>query len=47
LDYGGDLGLKLPPDTLQLALVQAKVAHANILSIDTAEAEKMPASSKW
>ena len=42
LDYGGDLGLKLPPDTLQLALVQAEVAHANIKGIDTTEAEKMP-----
>ncbi|HNB53031.1 MAG TPA: molybdopterin-dependent oxidoreductase, partial [Anaerolineales bacterium] len=42
LDYGQDLGLKMPPDTLQLALVQAKVSHANILSIDTSEAEKMP-----
>jgi len=42
LDFGQDLGLKLPPDTLQLALVQAKVPHANILSIDTSEAEKMP-----
>jgi aldehyde oxidoreductase len=42
LDYGADLGLKLPPNTLQLALVQAKVSHANILSIDTSEAEKMP-----
>lgn len=42
IDYGQDLGLKLPPDTLQLALVQAKVSHANILSIDTSEAEKMP-----
>jgi len=41
-DFGADLGLKLPPDTLQLALVQAKVSHANILAIDTAEAEKMP-----
>ncbi len=41
-DYGADLGLKLPPDTLQLALVQAQVSHANILSIDTSEAEKMP-----
>ena len=30
LDYGQDLGLKLPPNTLQLALVQAKVSHANI-----------------
>ncbi len=42
LDFGGDLGLKLPPDALHLALVQAKVSHANILGIDTAEAEKMP-----
>lgn len=42
LDYGQDLGLKMPPNTLQLALVQAKVSHANILSIDTSEAEKMP-----
>ena len=46
LDYGQDLGLKLPPNTLQLALVQAKVSHANILSIDTAEAEKMPGVAK-
>lgn len=42
LDYGQDLSLKMPPDTLRLALVQAKVSHANILSIDTSEAEKMP-----
>ncbi|MEW5956796.1 MAG: molybdopterin-dependent aldehyde oxidoreductase [Chloroflexota bacterium] len=42
LDYGQDLGLKLPPDTLHLALVQAQVSHANILSIDTSAAEKMP-----
>lgn len=42
LDFGQDLGLKMPPDTLQLALVQAKVSHANILAIDTAEAEQMP-----
>jgi aldehyde oxidoreductase len=42
LDYGQDLGLKLPPGTLQLALVQAKVSHANILAIDTSEAERMP-----
>ena len=41
-DYGADLGLKMPPDTLRLALVQAKVSHANILSIDASEAEKMP-----
>lgn len=46
LDYGQDLGLKLPSNTLQLALVQAKVSHANILSIDTAEAEQMPGVAK-
>ncbi|HNT05646.1 MAG TPA: 2Fe-2S iron-sulfur cluster-binding protein, partial [Anaerolineae bacterium] len=41
-DYGADAGAKLPPGTLQLALVQAKVSHANIKGIDTSEAEKMP-----
>ncbi|MEL7567383.1 MAG: molybdopterin-dependent aldehyde oxidoreductase [Dehalobacterium sp.] len=41
-DYGADLGLKMPAGTLQLALVQAKVSHANILSINTSEAERMP-----
>lgn len=46
LDFGQDLGLKMPFDTLQLALVQAKVSHANILSIDTSEAEKMPGVHK-
>ncbi len=40
-DYGADLGLKLPENTLHIKLVQAKVSHANILSIDTKEAEKM------
>jgi aldehyde oxidoreductase len=42
LDYGADLGIKMPEDTLCLALVQAEVSHAKILSIDTSEAEKMP-----
>jgi len=41
-DFGADLGLKLPAGTLHLALVQAEVSHANILSIDTSEAEAMP-----
>ncbi|WP_088225443.1 molybdopterin-dependent aldehyde oxidoreductase [Desulfosporosinus sp. FKB] len=41
-DFGADAGHKLPCGTLQLKLVQAKVSHANILSIDTSEAEKMP-----
>lgn len=41
-EYGADLGLRMPSNTLQCALVQAKVSHANILAIDTSEAEKMP-----
>ncbi len=32
----------MPPNTLRLALVQAKVSHALIKSIDASEAEKMP-----
>ena len=42
LDYGADLGLKMPENTLHIALVQATVSHANIKGIDTSEAEKMP-----
>ncbi|MDL2315722.1 molybdopterin-dependent oxidoreductase, partial [Desulfovibrio sp. OttesenSCG-928-A18] len=42
LDYGADLGLKLPAEALQIALVQATVSHAKIKGIDTSEAEKMP-----
>ena len=43
LDYGADLGLKvLPAGKLYLALVQAKVSHANIKGIDVDAAEKMP-----
>lgn len=42
IEYGSDFGLKMPPDTLQLKLVQAQVSHAKVLSIDTSEAEKMP-----
>lgn len=41
-DFGADSGLKMPEDTLHIKLVQAKVSHANILSIDTSEAEKVP-----
>lgn len=41
-DFGADLGLQLPENTLHIKLVQAKVSHANIISIDTSEAEKMP-----
>ncbi len=45
-DYGADLGLKMPAGTLRLALVQAKVSHARILSIDTTQAAKMPGVAK-
>ncbi len=46
LDYGADLGIKMPQGTLKLALVQAEVSHAKILSIDTSEAERMPGVEK-
>ena len=46
LDYGADIGLKMPVGTLRLALVQATVSHAKILSIDTSEAEKMDGVAK-
>ena len=42
-DYGDDIALKMPTGTLHAAIVQPKTTHhANILSIDTSEAEKMP-----
>ena len=41
-DFGADTAQRLPENTLKLALVQAEVSHANILSVDTSEAEKMP-----
>ena len=41
LDYGNDLGVKMPETTLHCALVQAKVSHAKILSIDVSAAEAM------
>lgn len=45
-DYGADLIAKMPVGTLHLALVQAKVSHATILSIDSSEAERMPGVEK-
>jgi aldehyde oxidoreductase len=45
-DFGADVALHMPPDTLRLALVQAKVSHANIKGIDTSAAEKMPGVAK-
>ncbi|MDR0859315.1 MAG: molybdopterin-dependent oxidoreductase [Oscillospiraceae bacterium] len=41
-DYGDDLKLKMPPETLHLALVLSEVPHAKIISIDTSDAEKAP-----
>ena len=42
-DYGDDQELKMPAETLHVAIVQPKLAHhAKILNIDTSEAEKMP-----
>jgi len=41
-DYGDDQELKMPAETLKVAMVQPKVAHhAKILNIDSSEAEKM------
>ncbi|MDR3373019.1 MAG: molybdopterin-dependent oxidoreductase, partial [Ancalomicrobiaceae bacterium] len=41
-DFGADVSLRMPKETLHLALVQAKVSHANVKDIDASEAEKMP-----
>ncbi len=41
-DYGDDVALQMPPGTAHLAIVLAEAHHANIISIDTSEAEKMP-----
>ena len=41
-DYGDDIKLQMPEGTAHLAVVLADVHHANIISIDTSEAEKMP-----
>jgi len=41
-DFGGDAGMRLPEGTLHIALAQARVSHANILSIDVSEAERVP-----
>lgn len=42
-DYGDDQELKMPEESLHVAIVQPKVAHhAKILKIDTSTAEKMP-----
>lgn len=40
-NYGDDLSLKMPDNTLELALVQPETSHAKILKIDTSAAEKI------
>ena len=45
-DFGSDMILQMPQETLHLALAQAEVPHANIISIDTSEAEAMPGVEK-
>jgi aldehyde oxidoreductase len=39
-DYGDDIKLKMPNGTAHLAVVISEVDHANIIKIDTSEAEK-------
>ena len=46
LDYGADMALRMPGGPLYLALAQAQVSHARIISVDTSEAEKMPGVAK-
>jgi aldehyde oxidoreductase len=41
-DYGNDVALQMPAGVAHLAVVLADAHHANIISIDTAEAEAMP-----
>ena len=42
-DYGDDVELKMPAETLHAVLVMPRITnHAKILSIDYSEAEKMP-----
>ena len=41
-NYGDDIGLIMPEDTLHLAPVITKVSHANIKGIDDSEAMKSP-----
>lgn len=41
-DFGADEALKMPEDTLRLALVQATVSHALLKNVDTSKAENIP-----
>ena len=44
-EYGADAAVHMPPDTLHLALAQAKVSHALIKGIDTSKPKRCPAWS--
>lgn len=47
-DYGDDIELKMPAETLHVALVQPKITHhAKIKNIDFSEAEKVPGVVKF
>ena len=41
-DFGNDIALKMPETMAHLAVTLADMPHANIISIDVSEAEKMP-----
>ncbi|MCL1913099.1 MAG: molybdopterin-dependent oxidoreductase [Eubacteriaceae bacterium] len=41
-DFGDDIKHQMPSNTAHLAVVISKERHANIISIDTSEAEEMP-----
>lgn len=45
-DFGADKILKMPEDTLHMALVQAEVSHAEIVSIDTSKRRVCPVWSR-
>ena len=46
-DYGDDIALKMPAETLHVELVMPRAAsHAKIIGIDYSEAEKMPGVKK-
>ncbi len=47
IDYGADLGLKMPPDTLRLALVHAEVSTPTSWPSTPPRPRRCPASSRW
>lgn len=45
-DYGDDVGMKMPPGSLHLAVVMPRKHHARIVGLDCSEAMKMPGVMK-